>query len=130
MSNKDTTNKPRILIIEDDELLSSMYFTKFSKEGFDVLFCDNGEAGLSIAKKERPNIILLDILLPGINGFEVLKKLKEDGATALIPVILLTNVSEPAEMEKGMKLGAVDYLVKVFHVPTEVVEKVKARLHL
>lgn len=122
--------KPKILVIEDDELLSGMYITKFSKEGFDVIFSENGEGGVAKAKKEKPDLILLDILLPDTNGFDVLKKLKDDGSTALIPVIILTNLSQESDIKKGYELGAVDYLVKVYNIPSDVVDKVKEKLHL
>lgn len=120
--------KPKILIIEDDDLLSGMYITKFSKEGFNVIFSKNGEEGLEKARQEKPDIILLDILLPKMSGFDVLKKLKEDGSTAIIPVIVLTNISQETEIKKGFQLGAVDYLIKVYNIPSEVVNKVKKRI--
>ena len=122
--------KPKILIIEDDELLSGMYITKFTKEGFDVIFAENGTIGLAKAQKNKPELILLDILLPDSNGFEILKKLKDNGSTALIPVIILTNLSQESDVKKGYELGAVDYLVKVYNIPSDVVDKVKARLRL
>ncbi len=120
--------QPKILIIEDDEFLSGMYITKFSKEGFSVFFSETGEDGLNRAKKEKPDLILLDILLPQMNGFEILKKLKEDTATAMIPVIILTNLSQESDIKRGYELGAVDYLVKVYNIPSDVVKKVKERV--
>lgn len=117
--------KTKVLIIEDDALLQSIYATKFELENFDVFVADDGEKGLRTAKKELPDIILLDILLPKMNGFEVLKGIKDDEATKNIKVILLTNLSQRAEVEKGLDLGAIDYLIKAHFMPSEVVAKVK-----
>lgn len=122
------TKQPKILVIEDDEFLSGMYITKFTKEGFDVVFSESGEGGIKKAKTEKPDLILLDILLPKMNGFDVLKRLKEDGSTALIPVIILTNLSQESDIKKGYELGAIDYLVKVYNIPSDVVSKVKKRI--
>src|SRR4030042_2239731 len=118
-------NAIKILLIEDDPFLCSMYSSKFEIEGFTVLSADNGENGLDTAKREMPNLILLDIMLPRLDGFEVLKRLKSDALTANIPVIMLTNLNQKDEYEKGRSLGAVDFLVKAHYLPTEVVEKIK-----
>lgn len=117
--------KQKILIIEDDALLQTIYATKFELENFEVITADDGEKGLRAAKKELPVMILLDILLPKMNGFEVLKELKKDEATKDIKVLLLTNLSQRAEVENGLDLGAVDYLIKAHFMPSEVVAKVR-----
>jgi DNA-binding response OmpR family regulator len=117
--------KISILIIEDDLFLLGMYGTKFELEGLEVLTADNGEKGLELAEKNIPDVILLDIVLPGINGFEVLDKLKQGEKTKEIPVILLTNLSQKSEVEKGLSKGAVDYLIKAHFMPSEVVDKIK-----
>lgn len=121
--------KVKILIIEDDSFLLSMYATKFELENFEVVTAEDGEKGLKMAIKEMPAIILLDILLPKMNGFEVLKNLKENFATKEIKVILLTNLSQRGEVEQGLEMGAVDYLIKAHFMPSEVVEKVKKILN-
>lgn len=126
----DSGNKPKILIVEDDEFLSGMYITKFTMEGFHVVFAEDGELGVTKAKEELPRLILLDILLPKKNGFEVLQALKSDEPTKQIPVILLTNLSQDDDVKKGYELGAVDYLVKAYNIPSEVVKKVKERLNM
>jgi len=123
MSNKD--GKTKILLVEDDPFLSSMYSTKFELENFAVLAAEDGEKGLKLALAERPDIILLDILMPKMNGFEVLEKLKENKETDSIPVILLTNLNQKDEIEKGLSLGANDYLIKAHFMPSEVVDKIK-----
>ena len=118
-------NKIKILLIEDDPFLLSMYATKFELEGFEIISADDGEKALKAASKEKPDIILLDVLLPKMDGFEVLKELKKNEETKAVPVILLTNLSQRDDVEKGLALGAVDYLIKAHFMPTEVVEKIK-----
>jgi DNA-binding response OmpR family regulator len=121
--------KIKILLVEDDSFLLGMYATKFELEGFKVTMAEDGEKAVRTALKELPDIILLDIILPKLNGFEVLKQLKADSATAKIPVILLTNLSQRDEIEQGMKMGAQDYLIKAHFMPSEVVEKIKKILN-
>lgn len=120
--------KKTVLLVEDDTFLLSMYTTKFELENFKVLAAEDGEKGLKMALKENPDIILLDIMLPKIDGLEVLKKLKADSKTKNIPVILLTNLSQKNEIEQAMSLGANDYLIKAHFMPSEVVEKIKKTL--
>jgi len=120
-----TEDKIKILLIEDDSFLLSMYATKFEMENFKVVSAEDGEKGIKAAIKELPDVILLDILLPKMNGFEVLKQLKADKNTNRIPVILLTNLSQKTEIEQGLSLGAEDYLIKAHFMPSEVVEKIK-----
>ncbi|MEA3464297.1 MAG: response regulator [Patescibacteria group bacterium] len=118
-------NKTRILLIEDDSFLLSMYATQFELENFNVITAENGEKGLKLAKKEIPEIILLDIMLPEMNGFDVLKELKLNKATSQIPVILLTNLSQKSEIEQGLAMNVEGYLIKAHFMPSEVVDKVK-----
>jgi DNA-binding response OmpR family regulator len=115
----------KILLVEDDPFLLSMYTVKFELENFSVITAEDGEKGLNLAKKEKPKIILLDIMLPKKDGFEVLTELKKDEATKNIPVILLTNLSQKKEVAQGLSLGANDYLIKAHFMPSEVVEKIK-----
>lgn len=117
--------KIKILLIEDDSFLLSMYAAKFESENFEVVVAEDGEKGLKLAAREMPSIILLDILLPKMDGFEVLKKLRSNKATDNIPVILLTNLSQRNEIEQGLSMGAEDYLIKAHFMPSEVVEKIK-----
>ena len=118
-------NPIKILLIEDDPFLLSMYSIKFEAEGFVVVSADDGEKGLEAAKKTDSDIILLDILMPKMNGFEVLEKLKADERTRKIPIILLTNLNQKDEIEKGLILGADDYLIKAHFMPSEVVTRIK-----
>jgi DNA-binding response OmpR family regulator len=117
--------KIKILLIEDDSFLLGMYANKFELEGFQVILAEDGEKAVRTALKELPDIILLDIILPKLDGLEVLKQLKSEASTAKIPVILLTNLSRRDEIERGLKMGAEDYLIKAHFLPSEVVGKVK-----
>ncbi|KKQ27442.1 MAG: Two component transcriptional regulator, winged helix family [Candidatus Magasanikbacteria bacterium GW2011_GWC2_37_14] len=117
--------KNNVLLVEDDNFLANIYKTKFEMEGFKVFTADNGEAGVDEAKKKLPDVILLDILLPKMDGFMVLEALKKEPSTKDIPVILLTNLGQKDDVEKGLQMGAVDYLIKAHFKPSEVVEKVR-----
>ena len=97
-------------------------------EGFKVSVSEDGESGIEDAKRKHPDLVLLDVLLPKLDGFTVLKKLKEDAALKDIPVILLTNLGQKDDVDKGLELGAEDYLIKAHFKPSETVEKVKAVL--
>ncbi len=114
-----------VLIVEDDAFLAGIYTSKFSAEGFQVDHAGDGEEALKLAEKGKPDIILLDILLPKMDGFEVLKHLKKNAKTKHIPVILLTNLGQKSDVEFGLKNGAVDYLIKAHFMPNETVDKVK-----
>ena len=118
-------DKKKILIVEDDRFLSEMYVTKLAEEGFEVETAFDGEAGLAKAKEMAPDLILLDIVLPKMDGFEVLQSLKKSKDALGVPVIALTNLGQKEEVEKGLKLGASDYIIKAHFTPTEVVAKVK-----
>jgi DNA-binding response OmpR family regulator len=118
----------KILIIEDDEFLRQLISKKMSEEGFAVSVAVDGTDGIDKVKKVIPDLILLDLLLPTIDGFEVLTKIKSDSATNSIPVIILSNLGQQEEIARGMKLGAVDFLVKAQMTPEEIVEKVKILL--
>ncbi|PIV46994.1 response regulator [bacterium (Candidatus Gribaldobacteria) CG02_land_8_20_14_3_00_41_15] len=124
-----TLNK-KILVIEDDNMISSMYKTKFEAEGFAVFIADDGAKGLELAKQEKPDIIMLDVILPRLDGFSVLEELKKDSATKDIPVIMLTNLGTEEDKVKGEKLGAADYLVKASLTPGQVSQKIKTALHI
>ena len=116
---------PHIFFVEDDTFLANIYKTKFEMEGFKISHADNGKSGLDGIKKHMPDIVLLDILLPKMDGFTVLKALKEDNTVKEIPVILLTNLGQKDDVEKGLELGATDYLIKAHFKPSETVAKVR-----
>lgn len=118
----------KILIIEDDKFLRELIVSKLSMEKFEILEAVDGEEGIKKIQSEKPNLILLDLILPGIDGFEVLSKMKQDVSLKSIPVIILSNLGQRDDVEKGLKLGAVDYLVKAHFTPNEIIDKVKAIL--
>jgi len=115
----------KILIIEDDPFLSEMYAAKFGQSGFRVEMAIDGKKGLEKIKTSKPDLILLDIVLPKMDGFEILRKVKEDSQLKKIPVILLTNLGQKNEVEKGLALGADEYIIKAHFTPTAVMAKVK-----
>lgn len=117
--------KHTILLVEDDQMLATMYQTKFSMEGLSIQVANDGQAGLDRARELKPSVILLDIILPKLDGFAVLKELKNDAKTKDIPVIMLTNLGQDEDIRKGKELGADDYFVKSNHTPGEIVEKVR-----
>ncbi len=124
------SKQKKVLLIEDDPFLQSMYANKFELEGFLMVVADNGVKGLKLAEKEKPDIILLDILLPEMDGYAVLENLKANDKTKDIPVLLLTNLSQRNDIQRGIELGAVDYLIKAHFMPSEVVAKTKEVLGL
>src|SRR3989344_178829 len=115
----------KIVLIEDDEILSKVLVAELGDAGFDVSQAFDGEAGLELVKKEHPDLVLLDLILPKKHGFEVLEELKKSSDTQNIPVIILTLLGEDGDIKKGLSLGADDYLVKSSHAVTEIIEKVK-----
>jgi len=121
-------NSPKILIIEDDEFLIRMYATKLELEGYKVLVASNGEKGLAVAIKEKPDLILLDLLLPKKSGVDVLKELRADEKAKGIPVIVLTNLSQKKDIDQCYKLGISEYLIKAHFVPSEVIVKINRLL--
>ena len=125
MANKNK-QKIKIVLIEDDTFLGGMYVTKLNLEGFDVKLAEDGEKGLKLVKSEQPDLVLLDIILPKMSGFDVLKDIKGDESIQDIPVILLTNLGQRDDVQKGIKLGAKDYLIKAHFMPSEVVAKIKS----
>ena len=118
----------KILIIEDDKFLRELIGQKLIKEGYDILEAVDGEKGIKTIKEEKPDLILLDLILPGMDGFEVLIKIKEDAGMAQIPVIILSNLGQKDDIEKGLKMGAVDYLIKAHFTPGEIIDKIKVVL--
>ena len=121
-------NKIKIVLVEDDQFLSKILILRLVEEGFDVVLADNGQDAAGIIKKENPNIVLLDLLLPKKNGFEVLEEIKLDAKINQIPVIILSNLGQQTDINKGLKLGAIDYLVKANFGIKDIVSKIKEHL--
>ncbi len=114
-----------ILLVEDDVALAKMYSTKFALEGFNVKIARTGEEGLNMALTEKPDLILLDMMLPKISGDVILQKIKNDPNAKNIPVIVLSNLTVTKEAQEAVRLGAKEYLAKAMHTPEQIVEKVK-----
>lgn len=114
----------KILIIEDDKFLRELIARKLEKEGYEALEAVDGEDGFKKIKTDKPDLILLDLILPGVDGFEVLSKTKEDITLAQIPVIILSNLGQKEDVDRGLKLGAIDYLIKAHFTPGEIIEKI------
>lgn len=124
----EETNNKKILIVEDDTFISDMYKAKLESLDYNIKVAENGRVGMEILKEFHPDLILLDIVMPEKDGFEILTDLKNDKVLKDIPVILLTNLGRREDVEKGFKLGAKDYIIKAHFTPQEVVEKVSKAL--
>jgi len=118
-------NPPKkILIIEDDKFLRELISNKLAKRGYELIQAVDGEQGFEKTKKEKPDVILLDLILPGIDGFEVLSKIRKEKDIAETPVLILSNLGQKEDIEKALNLGAADYLIKAHFTPEEIVEKI------
>ena len=119
------TVKQKILIIEDEIVLSDIIKRKFEIKGFTVSIASDGEQGIEKLRREKHDLVLLDLVLPGVDGFSILKSIKEDSKLKKIPVIILSNLGQKDEIQRGLKLGAVEFLVKAHLDPNDIVEKVE-----
>jgi len=116
----------KVLLIDDEPLLLRMYEKKLKLEGFEVETASSGQKGLEKVKTFQPHLILLDILMPGMDGFQVMETLKADPQTKKIPVVFLTNLSrDEGDINKGLEMGAVAYFVKAYYTPSQVVTKIR-----
>lgn len=113
----------KVLIIDDDPFILDMYVLKFKERGFEVVTATNGKQGLTKINDEKPNIILLDVVMPTMDGFDVLQEIKKTGKAGM-KIILLTNLGQKEDVERGISLGADDYVIKAHFTPSEVVNKV------
>ena len=117
--------KTKVLLVEDDKFLSKLITTKLEKEGYRVESAIDGESGIKKLADFKPDVILLDILLPGIDGFEVLKRFKSSAlGVKSVPVIMLSNLGEDEYISKGISMGAVDYLIKSNFTTDEIIQKI------
>jgi len=121
-------NNIQILVVEDDQFLSSLATGQLAKEGYKVSSAFDGEWGLKSVQEKKPDLVLLDIIMPVMNGFEMLKRMKADPATKDIPVIIFSNLGQDSEIEEGKQLGADDFLVKAKFTLREVMDKIEALL--
>lgn len=118
----------KILLIEDEKILLEMYGEKLSQEGFEMILSVDAEEGFKLAKKEKPDLIILDILLPEKNGIFFLKQQMKDPEIASIPVVALSNYDHPEARKRALELGAKEYIIKTDYTPQEIVEKIKKYL--
>jgi len=121
--------KAKILFVDDDNFLRKVYKSELGDQGYDVILAQDGEEGLEKARIADPDLIILDMIMPRKNGFEVLTELQNNPATSNIPVIILSNLGQDDDIKKGLDLGAVDYLVKDNITLNTIVEKVSLYLH-
>jgi len=122
---EQTTSKKKILVIEDDFFVRDLYDRELTREGFKISTAEDGAEGLLKAIEEKPDLILLDIMLPKMSGLDVLKKVKEKEGVKEIPVVLLTNLGQDNVIREGFSLGAVGYLIKAAYTPSQIIEEVK-----
>ena len=118
----------KILIIDDDPFLSEIYSLKFKLSGFDVFTAANGEKALEAVKETIPDIILLDLVMPKMDGFETLAALRKISDLDKTPIIVFSNLGQKEDVDRGYQLGANDYIIKTRFTPSEVVEKVREML--
>jgi len=128
MENNDPNKKGNVLIVEDDSFISGLLQRKFAQENYGIFNATNSEAALETLKKNKIDLILLDIILPGTDGIAFLESIKKEPGLKDIPVIITSNLGQPEEVERGLQAGAVDYIVKANTAPAEIVEKVKSVL--
>lgn len=118
----------KILLVEDDVLILRMLSERLREKGYEVFVAEDGEEGLERVRSIKPDLILLDLILPKLDGISLLRKIKEDESISAIPVLILTNLKNDETIEESIRLGASDYLVKVNYTPDELVEKIKETL--
>ena len=128
--NQDIQEPKKILIVEDEELLAKVLQDEFSAAGFQVLLAHDGEDGLKQAQSYHPDIMLIDLQMPKMDGLTMLKQLREDATTQKIPVIVLTNVNDAETTAQAVLYQAYDYLLKTDWQPKDLVKRVKEKLHL
>lgn len=119
------TTPQKIMVVEDDKFLRELLVKKLIQEGYGVAEVADGGEVMRAVLEEKPHLILLDLILPGIDGFEALKQIRDNQDIGKIPVIILSNLGQKDEIEKGLQLGADDYLIKAHFTPGEIIDKVK-----
>jgi len=115
----------KVLLVEDDPFLTEIYGSKLKDSGFSVILAPDGEGCLKKMEQEIPDLILLDIVLPGVDGWEVLRKIQKEDKFKKIKIVILSNLGQKDDVEKGLKFGATKYLIKAHYAPSEVIEEIK-----
>lgn len=118
-------SQTKVLIVDDDPFILDMYVLKFKELGYDISAAGDGKNALAKIRKEKPDIVLLDVVMPSMDGFEIMQEIQKDKPPHP-KIIFLTNLGQKEDIEKGMRLGASDYVIKAHFTPSEVAEKVKA----
>jgi len=118
----------KILIVEDEDIIIELLEKKLIQEGYDISIAHNGEEGLKMVKEIKPDIVLLDIVMPKKSGYEVMEEMSKDPELNKIPIIIISNSGQPVELDKAKELGAKDWLIKTEFDPNEVVEKVRKQI--
>lgn len=117
-----------ILVIEDDKFLRDLIVLKLKQEKYEVSEAIDGEEGFKKIKEEKPDLVLLDLILPGIDGFEVLTRIKDNAELSKIPVVVISNLGQGEDVDRAKKLGVVDYIIKAHFTPNEIMEKIRSIL--
>lgn len=120
--------KKKILLTEDDTFIANAYKHGLTEAGLDVVIAHDGEEAVTLMRTEKPDLVLLDLVMAGKDGFSVLKDVQNDTSLSKIPIIILSNLGDTTDIERGKTLGAIDYIVKSDHSLAEVVETVQKRL--
>ena len=119
----------KILFIEDDPLIVKIYTTRLTADGYQVLSAENGEDGIKLAETETPDLVILDIMMPKIDGFGVLEKLRANEMMKTKPILVYSNLAQEEEIKRAQTLGATEFIIKANLSPTEMVEKIKKYLN-
>jgi DNA-binding response OmpR family regulator len=114
-----------IILVEDDPFLLDIYITKFKEAGFNIEVIKEGQKVLETLKKKLPDLLILDIVLPDVDGLEVLKEIRSQDAFKNLPIIILSNLGQKQEVKKGLEMGATKYFIKANYKPSELVEEIK-----
>lgn len=118
----------KILFVEDDPLINKIYSTRLTADGYQVFTAENGEDGLKLAEQELPDLVVLDVMMPRLDGFAVLEKLRQNPLLTRIPILIYSNLAQEDEMNRALSLGATEFIVKANLSPTEMVNKIKQYL--
>jgi DNA-binding response OmpR family regulator len=118
----------KVLIIEDDPLIVKIYSTRLKADGYDVVSAENGEEGIVAALRDKPDLIILDVMMPKVDGFGVLEKLRADPSFSNIPILMYSNLNNEDEMTRARSMGVTEFLVKANLSPTQMVTKIKQYL--
>ena len=129
-SQSNPPPRPKVLVIDDDSFITGIYTLTLTNEGFDVVLAKNGLEGIALAKKIMPHIILLDLVMPGIDGFETLERIKREEKLKPIPVVILSGLSQPEDIDRALHLGAVSYLRKTQTLPGDCLAKIREILRI